>query len=126
MTARNQNMTDELRDDIPDENSDVEDIVFYARKVTKFMIDTITEKKSQDRELANARARDARTLNELVRTLERLDVLEQRGKARGAKTKWKHDSELKQALVRRLDKLLESTRAAGSAEQRRRKGSGAS
>jgi len=119
-------MTDELRDDIPDENSDVEDIVFYARKVTKFMIDTITEKKSQDRELANARARDARTLNELVRTLERLDVLEQRGKARGAKTKWKHDSELKQALVRRLDKLLESTRAAGSAEQRRRKGSGAS
>jgi hypothetical protein len=119
-------MTDELPNDIPDEDSDVGDIVVYARKVAKIMIDTIAVKKSEDRETANARARDARTLNELVRTLERLDALETMHKRRGGKTKWKEDSELKQALVRRLDKLLESTRAPAGSGEPKRKGSGGS
>ena len=121
-------MTDELPDDIsiPDEDAEIDEIVVCARKVAKFMIDTIAAKKSENREKANARARDARTLNELVRTLERLNALEQSCKAGGRKTKWKHDAELKAALVRRLDQLLESAKAAGSADADRGKGGGSS
>ncbi|MGQ0742301.1 MAG: hypothetical protein ACT4OG_08425 [Alphaproteobacteria bacterium] len=82
--------------------------------------------KPMSREEANARARDARTLNELVRTLERLEALEAMRKAHGRKKKWKHESELKTALVRRLDKLLECGRADAAsrlADGRRGRGS---
>lgn len=91
---------------------DADDVLFeFARLVLAWQIKQIDLKPSQNRETANARARDARTLNELVRTLERLEALEKSRKASGRKTKVKHDADLKAALIRRMDQLLAAERA---------------
>lgn len=103
------NMTDGL----PQDEEDTDEVLAYARRVAKLQIGSI--EKMADTKItsdeANARARDARTLNELVRTLERLDALEKNRKLSGRRTKTKHDAELKAALVRRLDQLVAANRA---------------
>jgi hypothetical protein len=102
-----------LLEDEPDTGAVLE----YVRRVAKWQIETIeqmTKNKTASYD-AQARARDARTLNELVRTLERLDALEKNRKLSGRRTKTKHDAELKAALVRRLDKLVAASRARDAA-----------
>jgi hypothetical protein len=107
------NMTDGL----PQDEEDTDEVLAYARRVAKLQIGSI--EKMADKKItpdeANARARDARTLNELVRTLERLDALEKNRKLSGRRTKTKHDAELKAALVRRLDQLAAASRARDAA-----------
>ena len=78
----------------------------YVRRVLDWQIREIEMQPSNDREIAAARARDARTLNELVRTLERLNALEKTRAGEKRKTKAAEDAELKEKFVRRLDQLL--------------------
>jgi hypothetical protein len=66
-----------------------------------------------------SRAADARTLNSLERTLERLARLEQERAARQERKVARHDKSARAALERRLDKLAaanETKRDSGGAE----------
>jgi hypothetical protein len=64
---------------------------------------------------ARERAADARTLNALERTLERLAALERERAAVKEKKIAKHDGSARATLERRLDKRLASARARGPA-----------
>jgi hypothetical protein len=77
-----------------------------VRRVIGWQIEEIRMEPSEEIKSANVRARDARTLAELVRTLERLDALEKRREAGGRKSKPRDDRDIKAKFVRRLDQLL--------------------
>jgi hypothetical protein len=116
----------------PDGELDIDAVIAWACDVAETQIGTIRaigareeRTDAMNRDEANARARDARTLNELVRTLERLEALEAARKMHGRRTRWKQDGELKAALVRRMDKLLECTRAAANSRVARGRRGGA-
>jgi hypothetical protein len=106
-----------MNDALREGEADTDEVLVYARRVAIWQIENIMTLKETapgkrpTAEEARARARDARTLNELVRTLERLDALEKNRKSGGRKTKVKDDAELKEALVRRLDQLVAGARA---------------
>ena len=95
------------------EEPDIDGALDYVRGVAKWQIENIMSMKekadkgmkpAETPDAANARARDARTLNELVRTLERLDALDQKRKDSGRtrKDKARREADLKASLVRRL------------------------
>jgi len=80
--------------------------VEVVRRVLDWQIKRIQMKPSQDIKEANSRARDSRTLTELVRTLEKLDAVVKRHEGKGKKPKSRDDKEIKEQFVRRLDQLL--------------------
>ena len=102
------------------ENTD-EDALAFAKRMVQWQIKEIEMQPSNDRETAAARARDARTLGELARTLERLDKLERARTGDKRKTKARDDSALKTDLVRKLDQLSQSgkTQCVSGKPQRR-------
>lgn len=63
-------------------------------------------KPSTNTKTATIRARDARTMTELVRTLEKLDAVNRRREAKGRKSKPRDDKAIKEEFIRRLDQLL--------------------
>jgi len=86
-------------------NISPKDSADYAKRMVQWQIEEIEMQPSNNRETAAARARDARTLNELARTLERLDKLEKSRVSKEKKsTKAEHEQK-KADLIRRLDKL---------------------
>jgi hypothetical protein len=76
------------------------------RRVLKWQIEQLDMKPSNDTKTANVRAKDARTMTELVRTLEKLDAVEKRREGKGRKEKARNDKDIKEQFVRRLDQLL--------------------
>lgn len=63
-------------------------------------------KPSKTPAVANARARDIRTMSELVRIVEKLDAAARRRESKGRKAKARDDQDFRQVLIRRLDMLL--------------------
>jgi hypothetical protein len=104
-----------MTDELPEDEPETDDVLVYARRVARWQIQNIEENPSMNQEKAAARVRDARTLNELVRTLERLDALEKNRNSGNPKTKAKDDSDLKAALIGRLDQLVATSRARDAA-----------
>jgi hypothetical protein len=88
--------------------------VHLIRRVLEWQMEEILTKPSQTPASANARARDIRTMTELVRTLERLDAAARRREGKAKKPKAGDDENIKQAFIRRLDQLL----AARNADER--------
>lgn len=86
------------------------------RAVLAWQIEQIKMKPSEDTAAAAVRARDARTMTELVRTLERLDAVEKRreGKSKSKKPKSRNDADIKANFIRRLDQLLATREAGGT------------
>ena len=76
------------------------------RAVLKWQIEQIQMNPSKTTKQAGLRARDARTMTELVRTMEKLDAVEKRREGRGRKSKSRDDKAIKENFVRRLDQLL--------------------
>jgi hypothetical protein len=76
--------------------------------VVEWQIERIEMNPSSKATVAATRARDARTMGELVRMLEKLDALERSRAGGRRKTKVRDDSELKEALVRRLHQLSDA------------------
>lgn len=103
------------------ETFDLDDALVFVIRMAKWQIEEIQMQPSNGRETATARARDARTLNELFRTLERLKALQHAATGDKRKTKVRDEAERKDALVRRLNQLLEP-RAAGAVSGRTQRG----
>jgi hypothetical protein len=76
------------------------------RAVLAWQIEQIKMKPSKNTKCAIVRARDARTMSELLRTLERLDAVEKRREGKGKKPKSRNDADIKADFIRRLDQLL--------------------
>jgi hypothetical protein len=74
--------------------------------------------KTAPRSIASAtkRVRDSGTLSSLVRTLEKLNALDQSREKKGKKGKPQNDAELKEHFVRRLDQLLAAGRKGNVSE----------
>ena len=80
--------------------------VHLIRRVLEWQMEEILTKPSKSPAVANARARDIRTMTELVRTMEKLDAANRRREAKGRKAKPRDDTAIKEEFVRRLDQLL--------------------
>lgn len=92
---------------VPAEDAaDADSAIATVRRALAWQLKEIRMKPSKDTKAAVVRARDARTMADLVRTLERLDALEKRREGKNKKTKAVSDADVKQQLVRRLDQLL--------------------
>ncbi|HEY4264902.1 MAG TPA: hypothetical protein VGM72_06255 [Micropepsaceae bacterium] len=76
------------------------------RRVLAWQIEQMEMKPSKSPKIAAQRARDARTMTELVRTLEKLDAVNRRRESKGRKTKPRDDKAIKEQFIRRLDQLL--------------------
>ncbi|HXJ01690.1 MAG TPA: hypothetical protein VNH44_10735 [Micropepsaceae bacterium] len=83
------------------------------RAVLKWQIEQIRMEPAKDEETVALRARDSRTMKEMVHTMEKLDAVEKRRDSKGRKSKSRDDRALKEEFVRRLDQLL-AARIAGS------------
>jgi hypothetical protein len=90
----------------PDAAADAESLIDTVRRALVWQIEGIRMKPSKKTADANARARDARTMADLVRTLEKLDALEKRREGKTRKSKAASDADVKSRIVRRLDQLL--------------------
>ena len=91
------------------EAADVESVAALVRRALGQQIEEISMRPSKDSKVSTAKARDARTMADLVRTLERLDALEKRREGKNKKAKAPSDADIKQRLQRRLDQLLASS-----------------
>lgn len=76
------------------------------RAVLKWQIEQIRMKPETNKEVAAARARDSRTMKELVHTMERLHAVEKRRDSKTRKSRSRDDKAIKEEFVRRLDQLL--------------------
>jgi hypothetical protein len=83
------------------------------RAVITWQIEQIRMKPSKDTKAAAIRARDTRTMRELLNTMEKLDAVEKRRESKGRKSKPRDDKALKEEFVRRLDQLLAARSESG-------------
>jgi ribosomal protein L17 len=83
------------------------------QRALAWQIEQMEMKPSKNIITASVRARDARTMTELVRTLEKLDAVTRRREAKGRKSKPRDDTAIKEEFIRRLDQLL-AVRSEGS------------
>jgi hypothetical protein len=102
-----------LRQLIADESPAPEDwTAEIIRRALAWQIEQMEMKPSKNPKIAAVRVRDARTMTELVRTLEKLDAVTRRREAKGRKPKPRDDRAIKEEFIRRLDQLL-ATRSEG-------------
>jgi hypothetical protein len=105
-----------LRRIIADETPLPEDwaTALIARALT-WQFEQIEMRPTRNPKTAAARAREARTMTELVRTLEKLDAANRRREAKGRKAKPRDDTATKEEFIRRLDQLLAAGGEGGGA-----------
>jgi hypothetical protein len=84
---------------------DVDGVIDFLKREIDRQMKAIQKTPSKTDARATTRARDARTISDLYRTLERLNTLEKK-REKGRKTNPRDDREIKERFVRRLDKLL--------------------
>jgi hypothetical protein len=90
------------------------------RRVLAWQIEQIKMKPSKNTGAATVRARDARTMTELVRNLDRLDAVNKRREGKGRKSKSRNDKDIREEFIRRLDQLLAARDADGAAAKPQR------
>jgi uncharacterized protein YlxW (UPF0749 family) len=103
------------------EGFDFDRLLATLRENIKLRIKAITEQPSTEAKAAAVRARDSRTLEQLVQSMERITVLEKRREKMGKKAKSRKDAELKEQVVRRLDQLLAAQGPRGVSEEPERR-----
>jgi hypothetical protein len=76
------------------------------RSLIQWQIEQIQMKPSNHTPTVNRRARQARTMTELVNTLNKLDAVQKRRDGKGRKVKPRDYSTIREDFIRRLDQLL--------------------
>jgi hypothetical protein len=76
------------------------------KRILNAQIEEIYMKPSTTKATVRRRARDARTVGELVNTLSKLDAVEKRREGKGRKAYPRDDSTVREDFIRRLDQLL--------------------
>jgi DNA-binding transcriptional regulator YhcF (GntR family) len=98
---------------------DMDEVIDFLKREINRQMKTIQKTPSKTDVLASTRARDARTISDLYRTLERLNTLEKK-RGKSGKAKPRDDGEIRENVVRKLDKLLAATgKRSVSAESQR-------
>jgi hypothetical protein len=79
------------------------------RSIIQWQIEQIQMKPSTHAATTNRRAREARTMSELVNTLTKLDAVQKRREGKARKAKPRDDTAIRDEFIRRLDQLLAAT-----------------
>ena len=81
------------------------------RSIIQWQIEQIQMKPSKQMATTNRRAREARTVSELVNTLTKLDAVQKRREGKAKKAKPRDDTAIREDFIRRLDQLLAAASA---------------
>jgi len=84
------------------------------RRILKWQIEQIEMEPTMSETTEKRRARDARIMAELARTLDEVDAVKARREKKGKKTETRDERAIKENFVRKLDQLL-AARDEGSA-----------
>jgi hypothetical protein len=83
--------------------------VDMLRRIIKWQFEQIEMKPPKTMAAANRRAREARSVSELVNAITKLDAAEKRRERKGRKAQGRDDSTAREDFIRRLDQLLATT-----------------
>jgi len=98
------------------DDPDFDLLLVYAVKTARWIVDDIMQNPTLDPKIAEARAREARNLNELVRAIERLDRVQKRRAGQPGKSAPDDVAETLRGIARKVDSIAAAEEARATAQ----------